>query len=83
MTGELGDTRQAGYEHWHVLAQQAVRRFGPTDGAEKSLTQKGFVKYHSDIAKFLLEMETLNIHAMVTGMVGRKMIKDQIPEDTL
>jgi len=24
MTGELGYTKQAGYEHWHVFANQAV-----------------------------------------------------------
>ena len=41
----------------------------------------GFVKYHSDIAKFLLAMESLKIHARVTPLAGRKMIGDQIPED--
>jgi len=37
MTRELGYTRQAGNEHWHVFAEQAVRRFGPTHGGEKSV----------------------------------------------
>jgi len=76
MTGELGYTRQAGYEHWHVFAEHAVRRFGPTPAAEKSLTQMSVVKYHGDIPKFLLVMENLNIHARVTRIAGRKMIKD-------
>jgi len=60
-----------------------VGRFGPTHKAKKSLTQLGFVKYHGDIAKFLLEMENLNFHASVTGIARRKMIEDQIPEDAL
>jgi len=66
-----------------VFAEQAVRRFGPSDEAEKSLTQIGFVKYDGDIAKFLPEMENLNIHTRVTGIAWRKMIGDQIPEDAL
>jgi len=83
MTGELGYTRQAAYEHWHVFEDQAVRRFGPSHEAKKYLTQMGFVKYHGDIAKFLPEMENLNIHARFTGIAWRKMIEDQIPEDAL
>jgi len=83
MTGELGYTRQARYEHSHIVAEQAVRRFGPTHEADKFLTQMGFLKYHRDIAKFLAEMENLNIHARVTRIVWRKMIEDQIPEDAL
>jgi len=82
-TGELGFTKQEGYEFWHVFAEQAVRRFGPTLEAKKSLTQIGFVKYHGNITKFLLEIENLNIHARVTGISWTKMIEDQIPEDAL
>jgi len=41
----------------------------------------GFVKYDGDIAKFLLAMESLNIHSRVTTLAWRKMIGDQIPED--
>jgi len=37
MTGEIGYTRQEGYEFWHVFAEQALRGFGPTHEAEKSL----------------------------------------------
>jgi len=83
MTGELGFTRQAGYEFWQVFAEQGVGRFGPTHETEKSLTQMGFVKYHGDIAKFLLKMENLNIHTWVTTIARRKMIEDQIPEHSL
>jgi len=68
MSGELGYTRQAGYEHWHVFAELAVQQFSPTHETEKSLTQMGFVKYHGDIARFLPEMENLNIRARVTWM---------------
>ena len=34
MTGEIGYTRQEGYEFWHVVAEQVLRRFGPTHEAE-------------------------------------------------
>jgi len=34
MTGEIGYTRQEGYEFWHVFAEQVVRCFGPTHEAE-------------------------------------------------
>jgi len=43
----------------------------------------GLFKYHSDIAKFLLEMENQNIHARVIRIAWRKMIEDQITEDVL
>jgi len=56
MSREIGYTRQEGYEFWHVLAEQALRRFGPTHEAEKSLREKGSVKYRGDVAKFLMEM---------------------------
>ena len=41
------------------------------------------VKYQGDIAKFLLEMENLNIHTKMTGVAWRKMIEDQLPEQAL
>jgi len=37
MTGEIGYTRQEGYEFWHLFAEQALRRFRPTYEAAKSL----------------------------------------------
>ena len=39
-----------------------------------------FMKYHGDIAKFLLEMENLNICARVTRNASREMMEDQLPE---
>ena len=83
MTGEWGYTKQAGYEFQNVFAEQALRGFVPTREAETSLWEMGFVKYPGDIAKLLLEMENLNMHARVTGIVWRQMIADQIPEDAL
>jgi len=62
MTGEIGYTRQEGYEFWHVFAEQALRRFGPTHEAEKSLREMGLVKYRGEVPKFLMEMENLNSH---------------------
>jgi len=83
MTVEIGYTRQEGYEFWNVFAEQALRRFGPTHEAEKSLREMGSVKYRGDVAKFLMEMETLNIHARVTGIAWRKMIEDKLPVEAL
>jgi len=39
------------------------------------------VRYHGDIAKFLLEMENLNIQTRVTRIPWRKMIENQIPKE--
>jgi len=63
MTRELGYTRQEGYQFWHAFAEKVLRRFGPTHEEEKSLRQMGSVKYRADVAKFLMEMDNLNIHA--------------------
>jgi len=43
----------------------------------------GSVKYRGDVAKFLMEMENLNIHARVTGIAWRKMIEDKLPVEGL
>jgi len=83
MTGEIGYTRQEGYEFWHVFAEQVLLRFGPTHDAEKSLREVGSVKYRGDVAKFLMEMENLNIHARVTGIAWRKMIEDELHIEAL
>jgi len=83
MTAEIGYTRQEGYEFWHVFAEQVLRPFGPTHEAEKSLREMGSVKYRGDVAKFLMEMENLNIHARVTGIAWRKMIEDELPKEAL
>jgi len=83
MTGEIGYTRQERYEFWHVFAEQALRRFGPTHEVEKSLRDMGSVKYHGDVSKFLIKMENLNIHARVTGIAWRTMIEDELPIEAL
>jgi len=83
MTGEIGYTRQEGYEFWHVFAEQARRRFGPTHEAEKSLREMGSVKYRGDVAKFLMEMENLNIHGRVTRIAWRNMMEDKPPGEAL
>ena len=76
MSGEIGYTRQDRYEFWHVFAEQASRRVSPTQEAEKSLSERGSVKYRDDVAKFLMEMENLHIHARVAWIPWRKMIED-------
>ena len=83
MTGEIGYTRQEGYEFWHVFAEQALRRFGPTHEAEKSLREIGAVKYRGDVAKFLMEMENVHIHARLSGIAWRKMIEEELPIEAL
>ena len=83
MTREIGYMRQEGYTFWHVFAEQALPKFGPTHEAEKSLREMGSVKYRGDVAKFLMDMENLNIHARVTGIAWRKMIEDELPVEAL
>jgi len=39
MTGELGHTRQEGYEIWNVFAEQAIRHLGPTHEEQKTLRE--------------------------------------------
>jgi len=41
------------------------------------------VKYRGDVAKFLMEMENLNIHARVTGIAWRKISEDELPVEAL
>jgi len=79
MTGERGYTRPEGNEFWHVFAEQALRRFGPTHEAQKSRREMVSVKYLGDVAEFLREMENLNMHPRVTGIAWRKMIEDGLP----
>ena len=83
MTGKLGFVKKEAYGFCYTFAEQAILRFGPTHEVEKALHKMSTVKYQGDIAKFLLEMENLNIHAKITGVAWRKMIKDQVPEQAL
>ena len=68
MTRTMGFVKVEGYEFWHTFAELAIEQFGPTHEAEKALRKMATVKYHGDIAKFLLEMENLNIHTKVSGV---------------
>jgi len=53
-----------------------LERFGATHEAEQAIREMGLVRYRGEIAKFLQEMENLNIRAGVTGIARRKMIED-------
>ena len=57
MTGELGHTRQEGYELWDLFAEQAIRRFGRTHEEENALREMLEVRYKNDINQFLLQFE--------------------------
>ena len=83
MTGEPGFTRQEGYELWAIVAEQVVRRFGPTHEEVKALREIMKVWYKGDIDQFLLEIENWNVKARVTGVAFRKMIDDQIPDEAV
>ena len=83
MIGELGFTRQEGYELWAIFAEQVVRRFGPTHEEVKALREMMKVRYKGDIDQFQLEIENWNVKARVTGVAFRKMIDDQIPEEAI
>jgi len=83
ITEELAYTKQAGYEFWHVFAEQGLRRFIPTHEREQARQEMRFVRYLGDITKFLPEMESLNICARITGIAWRKMIQAEIPEHPL
>ena len=83
MTGELGFTRQEGYELWAIFAEQVVRHFGPTREEVKALREMMKVRYNGDINQFLLEIENWNVKARVTGVAFRKIIDDQIPEEAV
>ena len=63
MTGELGFTRQEGYELWAIFAEQVVRCFGPTHEEVKVLREMMKVRHKGDIDKLLVEIETWNVKA--------------------
>ena len=57
LTGELGFTRQEGYELWAIFAEQVVRRYRLTHEEVKALREMMKVRYKGDIDQFLLEIE--------------------------
>ena len=72
MTGELGFVKEESYRFRRTFAKQAIRRFRPTHEAEKALHKMSAVRYQGHIAKFVLEMENLNIHAKMSEVAWRK-----------
>ena len=74
MTGELGYTRQEGYELWDIFTKQMICRFGPTHEEEKALRQMMKVRYKGDVGQFLLEIDNWNVKVKVMGVVLRTMI---------
>ena len=60
-----------------------VRRFRQTHEEEKALRQMMKVRYKGDMDQFLLEIDNWNVKVKVTGVVLRKMIEDQIPEEAV
>ena len=72
MTGELGYTKQGGYELWDIFTKQLVHRFGLTHEEEKALWQMMKVRYKGDIDQFLREIDNWNVKVKVTRVVLRK-----------
>ena len=83
MTGELGYTRQEGYELWDIFTELMVRHFGPTHEEEKALRQMMKVRYKGDNEQFLLEIDNWKVKVKITVVVLRRMIEDQIREEAV
>ena len=83
MSGELGYTRQQGYELWDIFTEQMVRSFRLTHEEEKALRQRMQVRYKGNIDQFLLEIDNWHIKVKVTGVGLRKMIEDLIPKEAV
>ena len=83
MTGELGYTRQDGYDRWEIFREQVIRRFGPTHEEVKALRELYQIRYKGDIDEFLQQIENKNNRAKVTGIAFRKIVEDQVPEEAI
>ena len=83
MTGELGYTKQDGYNQWEIFKEQVIRRFGPTHEDVKALRELYLLKYKGDIDEFLQQIESKNNRAKVTGIALRKIVEDQVPEEAI
>ena len=68
---------------WPIFSEQVVRHFGPTHEEVKALREMMKVRYKVESNQFLLEIENWNVKARVTGVVFRKMIDDQIPDEAV
>ena len=83
MTGELGYTRQDGYDRWEIFKEQVIQRFRPTHEDFKALRELYQLKYKRDINEFLQQIESKNNSAKVTGIALRKIVEDQVPEEAI
>src|SRR6201996_8470970 len=83
MTGELGYTKQEGYDQWKIFKEQVIRRFGPTHEEVKALRELYQIKYKGDINEFLQQIESKNNRAKVTGIAFRKIVEDEVPEEAI
>ena len=83
MTGELGYTKQDGYDRWEIFKEQVIRRFGPTHEDVIALRELYQLKYKGDIDEVLQQIESKNNRAKVTGIALRKIVEDQVPEEAI
>ena len=83
MTGELGYTKQDGYDRWEIFKEQVIRRFGPTHEDVKALRELYQLKYKGDIDEFLQQIESKNNGAKVTGIALRKIVEDEVKEEAI
>ena len=83
MTGELGYTRQDGYDRWEIFKEQVIRQFGPTHEDVKALRELYQIRYKGDIDEFLQQIESKNNRAKVTGIAFRKIVEDQVQEEAI
>ena len=83
MTGELGYTKQVGYDQWEIFKEQVIRQFGPTHEDVKALQELYQIRYKGDIDEFLQQIESKNNRAKVTGIAFRKIVEDQVPEEAI
>ena len=83
MTGELGYTRQEGYDRWEIFKEQVIRGFGPTHEDVKALQELYQISYKGVIDEFLQQIQSNNNRAKVTGLAFRKIVDDQVPEEAI
>ena len=83
MTGELGYTKQEGYDQWKMFKNQGIQRFGPTHEDVKATRELYQIRYKGEIDEFLQQIESKNNRAKVTGIALRKIGEDQVPEEAI
>ena len=79
MTGELGYTKQDGYDRWEIFKEQGIRRFGPTLEDVKALRELYQLKYKGDIDEFLQQIESKNNSRKSYGNSPQKNSRRQSP----